>query len=471
MLKVENNFLSPKERKYYDKKNLEILHKYAENYLEKANDMYSKGKINYLTLYDAVSSLMRKDKLYENIFIVHKIQDVISTFAKIKKCKGEQKTIFKSNNIVPNNFAQSLKAVLPTPKLEHIIEVFDSKNLLTLFSIYCDKIIKSEPRYIDEKTQYVGIYKSGITLAHIFNLLTKQKKPIWLFNTRPYVATHPIHDDHAGDCKRNVEKIILFDESVKTGYTYSLYDLYMLRNMNDHDADVFFYTIFDFLDYKKVERLITKKYTSVIKYKKDEKISIPEQEHLTNTTSTYCKDGITYERKNIIDIIDNILTQQTTKNNAIDKPKRVDLSFLLCDTDTLFTICDDFANQIHEKAPNDRPVVLFAPLFNASILASITSFILKIKYELKAKIISEGNHLNSSTNNSYLVGIDLSLVSGFTMIYNWKVKQHKKFNTNENIDEGLKEFDLICIVFNGYSESSKNIFSLYQTKENRSNNV
>jgi len=349
--------------------------------------------------------------------------------------------------------------------LKDLINKLSPNQLLSIFADGTDYLYKRINSSDSKKTCFVGVYASGVVLAHFYNLMTSTRRPVWLFNVKPYVATHPIHDDNSLE-NEDIDEIVLFDESIKTGYTFSLYNLYLQRNMKYYSDKVFMISLFDYDEYQKVPNLKKSGYNSIYTFKKSEsEINLHKNLALDkiskrNIEQKYVDALICYEKKDVSNIIDKILIDSKNK-------KRVDLSFLLTDTDSVFTICDKFSSVIIEKIQKSErnEVQLFAPLLNAEILAFVTALILKIKHGVNVHVFS-GSICSEIKHESFLVGIDLSFSSGFTMAYNWMTSKSKKISFDQKWRDCLNDFDLILTVFQSSDdEEYRNLTSIYKPND------
>lgn len=445
------------------------LVKFVRSYLSQGAEIYKTGSISYHSLYNMGAELFgvidHKKKIYHPgiytiIFKEPYISEVCERLERVNKAGKDNLEKNKKTLIlaVPNILSEECN-IQDIPmndesdyKLENLIITLPPKIMLQLLHDF-SAMVNSGTLYDNDGAYMIGFYKSGVFLAHIANMLLDftKRRDVWLFNTKPYVATHPIHKDERW---RGVKKIILIDDSIKTGFTYSLYESYVKRNAVDgKDGMVInLFSLFNYSYYKRLEVISQNNYACLWKIRKSQ----VNNDHLNcdwdysteNKMSDLWKT-VNYIEKDFDAILDAIE----------DKEKEVDLSFFLTNTDLLLTICVKFIDEILERRNKDnkeKKIFLYSPTSNGYVIMMMCLFLLRFVYGENVGIVDAG--IKKSENN-FLVVIDLSFVSGFTIMYNWSIDTGGEYimreaNNEEGKDkEGVdveqvkKEFDLCEVVY------------------------
>jgi len=327
-------------------------------------------------------------------------------------------------------------------KLEHIIEKLDIREILSLVNLYSTLI----PKHLinNDKCEYIGFYKSGVILGHLINILNGTNKPIWLFKSKPYVATHPIHIDENNNSFNN---IIIFDESIKTGFTYSLYESYLTRNLPNSNLTKYIISLFNFQSYIKIE--LNKELNSRSLFKLNEN-NIPTNTDEINFLQQFNKEieNIDINTGNIKDVLEHEIIEKIihVENNA----KRINLTYLISNTKALFTICNIFADKICSSNTTNKDIYLFTASTDGEVLILVTALLLKNKKCKNLYLTSPP----ASFTNTFSVGIDMSYMSGFSLKYTWSIMRHGSYKKNNNDYE--KELDLILTILSTKSKQFKN---------------
>ena len=453
MVHDDNEFLNSSYKNKHDVIVIDEIKKFISTYLATTQDMYSTSEINYLRLYEDEKNFIQK--FYPLVFEHENIKTVRSKFEKLHELSEQSQDYEKinlpiiqdTNNDLISVFNKVRKSGEHGFKIETLIEVLSAEDLTLLFQNF-SKLIPIED-ILDRHTEFIGFYKSGIFLGHINNLLNDCKKPVWLFKSKPYVATHPVHEDEEYN---DFNKIIIFDECLKTGFSYSLYESYLTRNLYNSHFSTALYALFDFTYYTRIEFNDNVNFHSLIKLND---VNLP-----VNINELAVISKIQQSRATTLNIkkinIGSCLNLLKYTGSCSDISNRVDLTFLLSDTQTIFYICNVFADKIIDRNTNGKTIHLSTASSDGEVLILITAFILK----LKEQQIKFGFNKNSD-NDVFSVAIDLSLVTGFSLAHLVSMKKNKYFKSA--FKEALDSFDLICSILT-QGEKRENSFSLYQTQ-------
>lgn len=438
MIQDDDEFKLNGDKIARDNNLISILKDHLQNFLSLIQDKKSYAKPPYLKMYDLELKFIKS--AYNEMLWEKKRSEVFLAFDKIKTT-SEKFSSFKNSPEKEVNLDLLIKTCRTFGekgfRIESLISNLQRNDLLGLLGLFVQFI--NNPVLTDRKTQFVGIYKSGVFLAHITNILLKLDKPVWLFKTKPYVATHPIHSEETnGDNTYN--NIIVFDDVLKTGFTFFMYENYLSRNLNRQSLSLSLYTLSSFDYYKTIDS----------EYKFDKKTLLQLDENLTPTNhkvlNTINKDMSysfslpQYEADTIPTLVDEILS-----NN------RFDLSYVLTNSKICLAVCDKFASVILDRfGENFSNFSIYSPSPDGEVLALFTGLILRL------------NDKNVSFNNDSIppgfnkICIDLSLITGSTLTISLK-------NCTGNDLAGIDSFDLILtIAMSKTFHENPKCFSLYE---------
>jgi hypothetical protein len=129
----------------------------------------------------------------------------------------------------------------------------------------------------------------------------------------------------------------------------------------------------------------------------------------------------------------------------------------------LLTVSVSFVKEIiRRKALDDKKVNkvkkihLYSPTANGYVIMMFCLFVLRYHYGEDVGIVHQGVEKD---DENYLVAIDLSLVSGFTIMYNWSIETDGSYvmkeakieeeNDKESVDmeQVKKHFDMCAVVY------------------------
>ena len=457
------DLLDPGKKKRFNDVCGNRLYSFVSDYLEKTDEMYSSGIVRFDQLYRAERKLFLKDDerhekgLYEEVFVQESSATVRSVFNRQRNVAGVKKDLFTDrisfNDVRVSGKINSLNRDSENRlKLSGLIEQLEINVLLELLYGYAC-MIKSYG-FSDDKDRYVAFYKSGVFLAHLVNLILGERKNIWLFSARPYVTTHPIHKD---EMSVSFNRVVLFDESLKTGFTYTLYESYVLRNIRRSTLKVFLFTIFDFFYYDRVAGIDADFFNSL--YRVDKSLVVEPIKRSFDDYNEGNQGGKVYAHKKISDVVRSL--------GLNSKGNEIDLVYLMSDTDSVFSICSEFRDIVMRKCPDKtKKIELFSPSENGEVLAMMTGLLLRLKgYSVKFLY----NNIQVNRSSSYYVSIDLSITTGFSVDYRWSILSEKEYLcdlSGEDYFEKLeKDLDVVLAVYSDSKRLSDNTFVLYHNKD------
>jgi hypothetical protein len=455
----------PIEKEKYELKKNRLsneLRYFIEKYLEDADLMYKKGQVSFAKLYDMgrrifsgidgeceyrddikgpVLSLLEREKkggIYFQILKDPKVAEVYDRLYKMRSLMGNIKPlpfkdvdanvdVSKQKDVV----LQKLNSLSEGDfKVETLLVDFNAQEIVYVLGAFAD-MLKSQMQNCDKKCSIVGFYKSGVFLGHILNIFNNRRDDVWQFSVKPYVATHPIHTDNKNDRDK---RIILIDDSIKTGFTYSLYRTYIKRNKCDHNYNIHLYSLFNYNYFTRLQGISRVDYMSLFD------IFGPRQSVTLNSRISYYSDVITEVKYKNINIEDFVM--------AVCSDGEVDLSYLLANTDVLLSISFKFIKDINEgkKVLKRDRIVLYSPSTNGYVILMMCAFICKVVYG--HDIIIAGPFFEKDESRDLLVAIDISMISGFSLMYNWKVMTKGRYVKGDNEESCIEgEFDLVLSVY------------------------
>ncbi|MFW8602454.1 hypothetical protein ACOHYD_13355 [Desulfobacterota bacterium M19] len=453
MIHDDDEFLNQDCSEYHQKNVVNGVKKFVIEYLDLCEDMYNKQKIDYKSIFDIEKKYF--SNLYPYVFNqtdVHYIKEKFITINQDKKIYKNGHNIEIPFEKKDSNLVDIFEKVRDSGergfKIETLIEVLNFNELIALLACYAKQITKND--FLDDSTEFVGFYKSGVFLGHMVNLLYgKPYKTIWLFKSKPYVATHPIHRDSN---ENDFNKIIIFDECLKTGFTYSLYESYLTRNLFNSHLSTSLYSLFNFTYYKQISFNNHVNFHSLIKLNDiNYPINITELNLYSKILENQKSISFSIYDLNFERLIRRIKYNHKYENGA----ERVDLTFLLSNTTIILSLCEKFVDKIINKNIEKKPIMLFTASSDGEVLVLITAFLLKRRFNKKIVFFDSSKNKNDFFN----VAIDLSVVSGFSLGYALGVKTRHYCDKNE-IKKHVESFDLICTIVSKHSNLN-NIYTLY----------
>ena len=329
---------------------------------------------------------------YENVR--EKVDNLNRRLSEISKVQFKE--IFISTETSTKSLGRKIQQILKETgnlKIETIIEKLDKKELEHLI-ITIKNHIEGFPGL--EKSDFVGLYSSGVFLAHLANnIINDNGKFIWLFKTYPYIATLPIHREPV----REWERLIIFDETYKTGMTLSLYENYLRRNLcNFYEQSRKKILVFTPLFSIDSEILIiedirkTFKIVPIFDFKKEKNYSSGhsqnDKEKLILKIPILEVSAKEFLKKNR-----DILIEEISDLAEKGKTKIVNLYYLLGNSYFMFWAAHLLAERINKKSSekNLEEIYLKSSNLESRILCFFIALILKIKFRKNVKFVKEGH--------------------------------------------------------------------------------
>lgn len=449
MLHDDDEVVDARKKVVHENDIVNTLVIFISRYLNQCTNFYAANNLDYEQMFETINDFI--DQLYNKILIDKSIDEIISAFTLINNMVLTAKTSesididtsYHANNDLVKTLSNLRSKDESFFKLESLLNTLQVKEFSSLLSLVAKTYHKDI--LLDENTEFVGFYKAGIFIAHFMNMILGTNKPVWLFKTKPYVAIHPIHSTHG----KNIKTILAFDESYKTGFTHSLYESYITRNMPLVRVNTTLCTLFKFNTYSGIPVGSNTKISSAIELN-DKLIPVNISDILFIARSEY--PPIEYQIKDVKseEIIDAI--REATLSNG-----RLDLTFILSNTPALLYFCNKFTNIITSKLRKEKSIFLFSPSPDGEILCLFTQYILKTK----------GYHAITSANefefcNSQKVAMDLSVDTGFSLNYRWWVTQNDYYAFEKHYS-AVKEFDLVLAIA-GRKYDYENMHIMYEMR-------
>lgn len=470
MIQSDDEYLNAEKKNVYEQELIAKVKTFIKSFLDIAQKSYDNRNIHYGRFYEIEAAFI--DDIYK-LLLPEKSSKELDTYFDIfeKVSSSRQPLLFlcgrdsdRINNLndIISKLAQRGEKTL---KLEYILSILNIDEIISLLSAYSYLFLNEEIDGNRKDIAFVGFYKAGVFLAHIINLAFGTKHRVWLFKTKPYVAVHPIHEDKIYD---EILNIFLFDESIKTAFTYSLYESYLKRNLYLSSFRIKLYPIFDFVRYKKVVENI--EYFPL--FRLNEKfipINFQELEYLSKTIKKLKfnfknnKNGIIKENLKV----DTIIAKLLEENKRYKKDKLVkydkykfDFTCLLANTDLVFNICYSFAQKITKL--ESKKICMYAPSGEGEVLLLLTAFIVKL-LDSNKELYLQPSYIdvkNIIKKNISFVAIDLSIISGFSLAYNWSILKEGMYNPSRKLSY-LEDFDLILTICASSDLRLSNIYTFY----------
>ncbi len=345
---------------------------------------------------------------------------VLRVIDEISSLVGEQITLTFSDNpeTLPGEptGVSTGESLARNRKVETLLESSRFSDLLLMITGYLNL---SKPFWGQKSDRaLVGFYSSGAFLAHVTNLFGHARSqltdpahkrvsslhlfPVWMFKAFPYIAIHPLHARVKDPDRVDIRKLIICDETVRTGFTYSIFEGYLANRMPKLNS-VIILTLFEYLHYEKVETLRVPDLNSVCVISDHQRFDLPATDQVSPLPLP--QFGVADRREFV-----------SRLSRLIRLDGRYDLTFLLSNSLFLFFVCGELADAVKEKAAG-KDVFIFSPSAGGRLLAMITAFLLRLR----------GVRVHFTFDpaaNWYRILIDLAFVTGFTASYYWSVFQN-----------------------------------------------
>lgn len=444
MIQYDDEFICDTEKRENDARIIDLICGFVRSYINFTDSVYISGEIDFYELYHIVSNFIAE--ISEMLLVEKEHGDVLSSIDEINKIVNNSDT---SNDIIsfiiPKNNEFDIFTIInklrrigdDAFKVYSIIEHLDKDEILFLLGLYSDIFPRNELK--DKKTEFVGIYTAGVFLAHIINLFTGLNKPVWLFKTKPYVATHPIHKETNED----FHSIYIFDETYKTGFTYSLYEAYLSRNFHGKNLSTNLGVIFKFDEYSGSDIGNVLNVKSLFDLN-SAKIPINKSD-VEFILKSYKKELFLAPKEINIEELIGSLVYETPQ--VIDRQAggngRLDFTFLLTNTDVVLAMCTRFKNIIEQSIVKNgkKDVFLFSASPEGEVLSLFTGFLLRLS-NVNVTFKSPDTELLQKTTK---VAIDLTHNTGFSLASRWGIFSEGRFDKAQ-IDRLNSDFDLILAI-------------------------
>ena len=365
--KIIHATLEFKNIKDLDANNKEFKNKfkiYLEEQKQIVNDFYS-NKITNIELFQNITKL---DKLLLNDSLFKK------SLCQYRDDSIEYRNRYNIQGIETsskdNILEKLLQKMISNSKEDHdrfkfyrVLEDKDTtiKDLAYLIELMGQNINKSEDLEI------VGMLRSGMLLAHCINISQGLYKPVIMFSSFPYISFLP-------RINRNSTNIVFVDESIKSGFSTELANLYKQRTLNMQDVNIFNYTskvisIVNFKDFKKEQTISTNNSIANLNIKNNQVVL--DKESIVEDEISMIFDWKKYFDTLQEDDIQNIDVQ-------VDVVPRLDVTKLLANSNSLFYVAKLFADEL--SSIDDEKIILYSSTDEGKLLVDSTIFAYKVLY-------------------------------------------------------------------------------------------
>ncbi len=446
MIQDSDEFIENDERKRTNKEIFESIKNNISGLIELYKASYEKKELkNYRSFYDREIEII--DKLHKKLEFSHSFREINEKFYKLENLVEnniviniETKSIDKEE--IENELMNVIEVIRKREKNEgennlklvYLIEKLDREQLFTMLSGYVSMMKK----YYLANAILTGFYKPGVFLAQFTSIIRTNllKGPILMFKSIPFVSMYP----RVRDIDGNIMRAIIFDESIKTGYTYSLFDAH-LQNLFGREVETITYPLFNFVTYEKVVASNVES-LCIVKNLYDY-----PHEYIADISVSPLFNPIEIKKIDI-EIVSGEEEKRDILNKIIDVVKykkegehRIDLTLILTNTKATLFIAKLFANKIKESYKGKK-VFIFSPSSEGQVIALWTAFLLKLQDIDVYLNIDTIKKNNIKEENLFKVAIDISLDTGFTLAYRWCMENNKPFKV-EDIKDKISWFDLI----------------------------
>lgn len=356
--------------------------------LDVCSEFYNTNKIAYEKLFDSTQNMFQK----LNILLEPTSRPLETNLSQYK---------------IAFDIKESVTTTITNLKLDNLLENEDINILNSIFKT----LFLKQP--VSENKVLIGFYSSGGFLANLYNLFNKCNNHILHFKTFPFVDLHPLG---FRELIKNKD-LIIFDETIKTGFTFSLFkNMYLRVTKNELEKDNYnFLVIGENNTYKQHRKNIV--YSNVIEYNKE----------------------LTIEKVNIRNFLDN-REDLSLLEESFKETKYYDFTLVLHNTDIYFAVVNKMVEQIIEKS-NNQTISLFSPSHEGRVLMYGVAYLLKLENKTIAFDISK--------KETYQVIIDMTYNTGFTIR-----------NSLLPLAINESELDNILVVYNLNKNNISNIYSV-----------
>lgn len=439
-------FSDPGKKSAYERKIIDQITEFIKNSLQLYESFYQTNRMDFAKLYDLESTFIN-DTVFDVIFkhssyhelenVFRRLENEFSSGTEISFNLKDSKSRMKERLIETKLSRLSGKSE-KNVKAECLIEEFNGNELLSILCAYAELCLEGCDN--SDKTAIIGFYSSGVFLAHAVNILYRfagnlaggQKKiyteenkasvfepsfffhPVWMFKVYPYIALHPLHDKNGFADRQN---ILILDESVKTGFTFSIFESYLERE----ESPVENLRVVALFEHEKYQRIETLRSPDIIPLFRIRNNNDLKAQHDLKNPGIFDFNGGT-------DILDKI-------TDCINVNGRLDYTTVISETQSAMAVAVSFCERILRKIKETgkNRVFLYSPSPEGRVLSLLTGLFLKLKnvsvsYQVEAY------------ENSLTVLIDLTLVTGFTAAHHWNLYRDSKNSSSRNLES---RFDLL----------------------------
>ena len=376
--------------------------KHLKLYFKIIEDAYKSEKIDYKEMFDfqyKIIEYINKSITFDNINILNLPKETKYPVSL------EESKIQKKQKLVKFRIDKMLSEGEDTLSLEELNYI-----LITLFN----KI------KVDENTALFGIYSSGAFLAHMYNFFNATNKEIILFKAFPFMDFHPIY---LKDKIRDYKNFIIFDDTIRTGFTFSL-----LKN-------TFFRAIKEEL----------KNYNLVV-ISKSKYMQEYFDYNMKFFANHYCDKIQPFGYKVNVDFKQFVYEDVSSIIKSIvgDIQNKIDYTIFLSNTRLAFSIAYDIAEKIIKSSKNNKKIALFFTSSSSSskTLTLLVAYILRYK---KCNVV-----IDCFKEGYFKVVIDLTIKTRYTL---------DRFMALKNLKD--EDLDLICVIYN-YGKKDEKIYEVFK---------
>ena len=318
-------------------------------------------------------------------------------------------------------------------KFERLLE--DNKVSWKDIAFLVEKMKRKKEIFCSEDGySLIGVLRGGVLLAHMFNISEGLRNFVYLFSSFPYLSLLP---------RSEIElktTYLIIDESIKSGFTLNVFNLYMKRLLNYHGIKDFKYLLISIADFEDFGEKANFVYKTLVKIKVKNKelcvISKSGEEELK--IFDWKKFFTNLSTKGIVSI----------EELKIEKGKRLDVTRLLKDSIKYFQIGKFFAEKLEEI--NKNQIILYSPTYEGKIICDAIAFVYKVLYGDKELILSKEKALQMGAENTIFVDMTVDTMT--------------TLKRASRIDFGGKEFFKVFTIL-ASDEAIKNLKNLiYITK-------
>lgn len=390
-------------------------------FFAKGKEIYTSDndEIAWSSIFDAIYEVINFS--YENFFYYKDFDELSIRFKEIDLKIGKlggffsfREEILREQN--GKEFKKRLENLIEKGedflKIEKIIESLSKEELEILFTFYVE-FLKEDAGFGEEDT-VIGIYSSGIFLSHIANIFTRKNRYIWLFKIFPHLEIEPVHKH---TILYRLPRILVIDESIKTGYSLQCLLAYLNRR-NIALRNITFTSLWQLRDYPVIRELPRKEWNlKVLSAFSIEKQRLIKQPFLL-------KNRISSIDISSFNVADFDFDKKFSSIDGIFKGWGYwDMTYLIGATPFVVKIVDYWINNLLKNYSQYDKFYLFSPSMEGRVLMLMLSFFLKLKgkevylsSEAWKNLVIPGNYREE---DNVKVLVDLSYHSGWTATSNF----------------------------------------------------